>query len=145
MREAMSAQPNSDDQDGPELQMLYGISASDITGFKQHQWSVANHAVLIQAALYGVTRLPNDTLAGWELSALVVCVALGGLVALAILLLLQHAISVRRERMRRVRISLGRRFNQAWAVKKLPDFTHLFIAGVVMLSTIVFVWLILRR
>jgi hypothetical protein len=141
----MSAQQSSDaGQDGSELQLLYSISASDIAGFKQHQWFVANHAVLIQAALFGVTRLPNETLAGWELSTLVVCVALSGLAALTVLLLLQHAIGVRRERMRRVRTSLGRRFNQAWTVKKLPDCTHLFIAGVVLLSTIIFVWLILR-
>jgi hypothetical protein len=145
MREAMNAQSSIDaEQNDSELQLLYSVSASDIGGFKQHQWSVANHAILIQAALFGVTQLQGKKLVTWEFNALVVLLALTGVAALAILLLLQHAIGVRRERMRRVRASFGPPFNQAWKVEKLPDCTHLFIAGVVVASTVIFTWLVLR-
>jgi|KBSMisStandDraft_5_1062788.scaffolds.fasta_scaffold03142_11 hypothetical protein len=40
-----------------ELRLLYEVSVADLAFFRQQQWSIANYALLLYAALVGAVKL----------------------------------------------------------------------------------------
>lgn len=128
--------------DRAELQLLYTVSASDIAGFKQQQWSVTNHALAIQAALVAVGRLLKEPVCGWERWILVVLVGITAAVGGSVLFRLHRSIKGRRERLRRIRAHFGKPFNDAWSVCKQPDQVYIFLAIALVIAALVASWLV---
>jgi hypothetical protein len=128
--------------DREELHLLYTVSASDIAGFKQQQWSVTNHALAIQAALVAVGQLLKEPLCGWERWMLVVLVGITAVVGGSVLVGLHRSIEERRERLRRIRAHFGKPFSDAWSVCKQPDQVHVFLALALVIAALVASWLV---
>ena len=115
------------DSDRADLHLLYSLSVSEIAGFKQQQWSVTNHAVVIQAALVAVDQLLKGHPESWERWLLVVLIGTTAAVGGCVLIELRRSIEARRERLRRVRARLGTPFLNAWKVCKHPDLSLIHI------------------
>lgn len=128
--------------DRAELQLLYTVSASDIAGFKQQQWSVTNHALAIQAALVAVGQLLKEPFCGWERWILVVLVGITAAVGGSVLFRLHRSIKERRKRLRRIRAHFGKPFNDAWSVCKQPDQVYIFLALALVIAALVASWLV---
>ena len=43
-----------------ELRLLYSVSVSDISGFKQQQWKITNYALLLYAAIFSIAKFTKD-------------------------------------------------------------------------------------
>lgn len=128
--------------DREELQLLYTVSVSDIAGFKQQQWLVTNHALVIQASLVAVGQLLKEPLDCWERWVLVVLVGITAAVGGSVLFRLHRSIEERRERLRRIRSQFGKPFNDAWVVCKQPDQVYIFLALAMIIAALVASWLV---
>jgi hypothetical protein len=128
------------------MRLLYQVSTSDITFFKQQQWSVTNYALSIHAALLIIAyQLLSGALCVWQAWLLVVLawfVCIAGLAAVA---RLQTSILARRCRLDRTRPYFGKAFEDAWSIPKPPDDLHWLLISVMLLSATVVTWLVLAK
>ena len=135
---------SSDDRE--ELRLLYQVSVSDITYFKQQQWSITNYALTIQAALVVVTyQLLKGPFAAWQLWLLVVLICGVSAACLMAVARLAMSIDARRTRLKNVRARFGAPFNDAWQVSKEKDDFQWLLVFVLVLSAFVGSWLVLAR
>jgi hypothetical protein len=131
-----------------ELRMLYQVTVSDLSYFKTQQWSVTNYALLIYAALVGVTQLLKPSPTSCErffLSALAVA---GMVAALVVLSKLQRSILVRQSRLVAARDNFSVSFKQAWAAEvKGPEYVHsiYFLYATVLIGGVLTIWLLVSR
>lgn len=134
------------ESDREELHLLYDVSVADIAFFKQQQWSVTNHALVLHAAfLFIAYQLLHTPLALWQVWLLVVltwavCIAGLGMVAR-----LQGSILGRRTRLKRLRAYFGKPFIDAWTIQKPTDDVYLLLIAVMLLSAGVISWLVLVK
>jgi hypothetical protein len=129
--------------DRADLHLLYSLSVTEIAGFKQQQWSVTNHVLVIQAALVGVDPLLNGHLENWERWLLALLIAITAAAGGCVLFGLHCSIRARRKRLRRVRTHLGTPFLNAWKVYKHPDHVEVFLALALLISTLTTIWLVI--
>ena len=129
--------------DRADLHLLYSLSVTEIAGFKQQQWSVTNHALVIQVALVGVDPLLNGHLENWERWLLAVLIGITAAAGGCVLFGLHRSIRARRKRLRRVRIHLGTPFLNARKVYKHPDHVEAFLALALLMSTLTTIWLVI--
>lgn len=140
---------------GDELRLLYSTAVTEISGFKQQQWRIANYGLLLYAAIASVTRLPSFEVTkseqvGLSVFALAVCVT-----GILLTHMFTQSIIVRRERLTFMRTSrLTEQFREAWragkSVEEMPDFPEervqlkIFFQVLFMLGLVGALWLVWR-
>jgi hypothetical protein len=134
------------ESDSEELRLLYNVSVADIAFFKQQQWAVTNHALVLHGAFlfiaYQVLVSPLQTWQLWLLIVLTWAVCIAGL---GMVNRLQGSILGRRTRLERVRGHFGKPFNDAWTIQKPKDDVHQLLFAVMLLSSGVVTWLVLVK
>jgi hypothetical protein len=129
-----------------ELRLLYQTSVSDISFFKQQQFTITNYALTLQAGLlfvaYQVLKPPFAALPFWSLLILVCGVSAAGLLVVS---RLSASIEVRRERLARVRSHFSPAFLAAWSVPKESDDFPWLLRAVLVVSGAIAAWLIIAR
>lgn len=134
------------ESDKEELHLLYNVSVTDIAFFKQQQWAVTNHALVLHAALLFVAyQLLASSLAAWQLWLLIVLTWAVCIAGLGMVSRLQGSILGRRTRLERVRDHFGKPFNDAWAIQKPKDDVHQLLFAAMLLSAGVVTWLVLVK
>jgi hypothetical protein len=113
--------PPLTDRDHEELLLLYSSCVSELSAFKQQQWSVTNYTLLVNAALVAVGQIVGDALRAGERFMLLFLALLSLGLGLRVLCLLQHSIVARRERQTKVRAFFGVPFKDSRAVPKEAD------------------------
>jgi len=113
----------ANDDEKQELRLLYEVSVKDLEFFKRQQWLVSYYAVLIYGTLFALARVTT-------LGELVFCLAVGGVALLSsvLLLILEHSIGVRRDRLEAVRENFTQKFKDAWKAGKKLGECHLVVA-----------------
>ena len=139
--------PNNLPPDDPsQLELLYNVSVSDLAFFKQQQWTVTNHALVVMAGLVGIAHLlvdpPLTQCEKWLLTVLVAATAAIGLFVLG---RLNHSIGVRRKRLDNVRARFGAAFNAAWNVPKQKDYFVQFLVFIQIIAALITSWLLTCR
>ena len=131
--------------DHSELELLYNVSVSDLAFFKQQQWTVTNHALVVMAGLVGVEQLlvsPFSLRERWLLTILVAATVAIGLFVLG---RLHHSIGVRHKRLENVRAKFGATFNTAWSVPKQKDYVVHFLVFIQIIAALLASWLLICR
>ena len=107
---------------GEEMRLLYSTAVSEIAGFKQQQWHIANYGLLLYVAICSAPKLLGGSLTNFEYLILVV-VGLAVLIAGCILVgMFDGSIRVRRERLTHIRTHyLTEEFRVAWRAGKAKD------------------------
>jgi len=127
--------------------MLYEITVSDLTYFKSQQWSLANHAFLLLAALVGTSQLLIGAVRPWERIALTALVILVVAASQTLLSKLQDSIVVRQARLDAAREKLGLGFYETWAAKdKKTEYIHSIwiLRGAILIGGLVACWILVR-
>ena len=132
--------------DREELRLLYNVSVTDIAFFKQQQWAVTNHALVLHGALLFIAyRVLAVLLVTWQLWLLIVLTWAVCIAGLGMVDRLQGSIHGRRTRLQRVRDHFGKPFNDAWAIQKPKDDVHQLLFAIILLSSSVVTWLLLIK
>lgn len=132
--------------DQEQLTLLYQVTTADLAYFKTQQWSVANYALLLQAAVFGLHQVVANPVA-LEKTFLALLSAIVAVMAVLVLRKLEESLAIRQARLDAARQSFGPAFQSAWAAqKKKPERFHSiwFLYGAVAVAPIVVGWLILR-
>ena len=143
--DSVSEQMPMSDRDHEELRMLYGITVTDLSYFKQQQWNVANYALLAEAGLIGITQLLRNPMPAVDRGVLACLAVVAAVVALFVLNKLQRSISLRQARLDAVRETLGDPFKRAWAAeRKAEDAVQavLLLRGGIVVTAALTVWLV---
>ena len=131
--------------DREELHLLYSASTSDITFFKQQQWTVTNHTLVLQGALLFITyEILGRHVTTWQLWLLAVLTWASLVAGISMVIRLQGSVVGRRARLERVRANFGDPFNKAWLIYKVDDDIHKLHATVMLVSSVVVTWLLMR-
>jgi hypothetical protein len=104
-----------------ELRLLYQVSVADLAFFKQQQWSIANYALLLYAALAGAVKLLQPPIRAQEPIVLCVLVVVTAIAASVVLWKQEAAIGIRRARLLALRNEFTERFNREWGAEGKPD------------------------
>jgi hypothetical protein len=124
----MSA-PNTQDLHkavGDELRLLYSTAISEIAGFKQQQWHIANYGMLLYAAIASSPRLFSSKLDCLEIGALAISAIVVFIAGWMLIGMFTASIHVRRERLTFIRNNYFTvEFKQAWragkSIEEMPD------------------------
>ncbi len=146
--DSASEQAPMSDRDHEELRMLYGITVTDLSYFKQQQWSVTNYALLAEAGLIGIAQLLGEPLPVADRGVLACLAVAAAVVALFVLNKLQRSVSLRQARLDAVRETLGDPFKRAWAAKHKPEDavqSVLLLRGGILVTAALTVWLVWWR
>jgi hypothetical protein len=105
-----------------QLRMLYEVTISDIAFFKQQQISVTNYGIALHAAVVVIAFqfLPKPV-ANWEMQFLRILILIVSIMCYIFLKQLNYSISVRRERLKKIRSYFSEVFFNAWDEKKKKD------------------------
>jgi hypothetical protein len=138
-----------------ELRLLYSTAVTEIAGFKQQQWQIANYGLLVYAAIASMPRLFATPASAVErvvltVAAIAVCVAGWKLISM-----FNESIHYRRERLTFMRKhELTEAFRLAWragkSTQEMPDFPEEkvqlgpFFRAVFCIGLVVTVWLVWR-
>jgi hypothetical protein len=127
-----------------DLRLLYQVTVSDLAFFKGQQWSVTNYALLIFAALVGVTQLDQvEDLLLSDRTLLLALATVDMVLAFVALIHLHCSIKLRRARLTSVRGKLSKSFKESWSVlPKERDGIDLFLGIVLVVSWGFVTWLI---
>ena len=131
--------------DHSEFELLYNVSVSDLAFFKQQQWTVTNHALVVMAGLVGIAKLLVHPLIQYEKWLLTVLVAATAAIGLFVLGRLQHSIEVRRRRLENVRAKFGTAFNTAWDIPKQKEYVVEFLVFIQLIAASLASWLLIFR
>ncbi len=142
----MSDSSNLLPNDHSELELLYNVSVSDLAFFKQQQWTVTNHALVVIAGLVGIAKLLSPpSLAQCDKFVLTVLVAATAAIGLFVLSRLHHSVGVRRQRLKNARAKFGAAFNTAWDVPKQDDHIVAFLVFIHVIAALLSSWLLVCR
>jgi len=106
-----------------ELKLLYQVSVGDLEFFKKQQWLVSYYSILLYGALVALAQRT-------AVEKIVFYLVIGGVALLSssLLLILEHSIGVRRERLEAVREHFSKEFNKAWRAGKKLSECHIVVA-----------------
>ena len=113
-----------------ELKLLYQVTIGDLEFFKKQQWLVTYYCILLYGALLALARIT-------DLEKSLFYVTVGGVTFLSsiLLLILEHSIGVRRDRLEAIRDEFSNEFKKAWkAGKKIAD-CHVVLVFILLTLT----------
>lgn len=127
-----------------DLRLLYQVTVADLSYFKTQQWSVTNYALLLFAALVGVSQfIESPSVYERVFLCILAFAALSS--ALVILAKLQTSILVRQARLAAAMDNFSPSFKKAWAAEpKGREFVHsiYFLKATVVIGGILTLWFI---
>lgn len=133
------------DQSSEELRLLYQASVTELEFFKRQQWSVTNYALLLYAAIIGVTQLLTENIGQAE--KLVLCLVATAVATSGgyILLVLNNSIDVRKARIAMIRKNFSVLFHGAWSAKEKAEealSVYRLLLAVVIIGAVAVWWLV---
>lgn len=133
---------DSHEQSNEELRLLYQTSVTELEFFKRQQWSVTNYALLLYAAIVGITRLLDGDVSSLEKLVLCLVATIVATLGVYILFVLNNSIDIRRARLAAIRTEFTALYQSAWVAKEKDDkiFRVFSLLILVKLIGVVTVW-----